>query len=219
MIVGSRNSALSAWFCRNDGAGESWTPFPNILPGSLPQVDALELADLDGDSDLDLLSAVVEGPLGPLTAIWWENPVDSTLSWTRHDLGPLTEFPNELRAVDVDRDGDLDVLSGSEHWWRNNGSSPPAWTARTLPGTSPGSIEAGDLDGDGDTDFAFVGRSLSAGWYENSFGEPGPDWIEHDILLSVGVPSYDFGVTLADFDLDGDLDIAAGVETRPAWNT
>ena len=215
LIVGSRNSALSAWFCRNEGAGASWALFPNILPPSLPQVDALELADIDGDSDLDLLSAVVEGALGPLTAIWWENPVDSTGSWARHDLGALAEFPNELRAVDVNGDGDLDVLSGSEHWWRNDGGSPPVWTARTLPGSSPGSIEVGDLDGDGDTDFAFVGRLLSAGWYENNSNAPGAVWIEHDILLSVGVPSYDFGVALADFDLDGDLDIAAGVETSP----
>lgn len=38
-------------------------------------------------------------------------------------------------AADLDRDGDLDVLSASNAdntiaWYENNGASPPAWTER-----------------------------------------------------------------------------------------
>lgn len=210
IVVGCESSVISAWYCSNDGAGASWSCFSGILPQGLEQVDALELADIDGDSDLDLLSAVVESPVGPLTAIWWENPVDSTTAWIRHDLGPLGEFPNDMRAVDINGDGDLDVLSGSEHWWRNDGGSPPVWTARTLPGSSPAAIEVGDLDRDGDTDLAFAKQASNAlGWYENDENGPGAIWIEHEILPHSNI--FDRDIALADIDLDGDLDLAAGV--------
>ena len=87
-------------------------------------------------------------------------------------------------ATDLDRDGDIDVLSargptGSYWnqivWYENDGDSLPSFFERLISGNSnwPFSLFAEDVDGDGDTDVLSASiRDNKIAWYENDGSFP-----------------------------------------------
>ena len=78
-----------------------------------------------------------------------------------------------MYAVDLDGDGDIDVLSASWNddkiaWYENDGSQ--SFTARIITSSADGasSVYAVDLDGDGDMDVLSASfRDDKIAWYEN----------------------------------------------------
>lgn len=127
-----------------------------------------------------------------------------------HPVGSATGV-RDIFAVDLDGDGDVDIVVGSEGdntvgWFANNGDG--TFGARNVISStfsSPDAVHAADLDGDGDLDVigaARVDRDFS--WWENDgSGVFGPEQLLHDNL---GEPS---DVIAADLDGDQDLDIIA----------
>ncbi len=142
-----------------------------------------------------------------------------------------------IQVVDLDGDGDLDVLltHGDTfddtivkpyhgiQWLENKGSFPfVEHTLADLPGVSR--AQAADLDGDGDLDivaaaFVAVGSDVdeaslpSLVWLEQT--RPGV-FVKH--TLETGHP-YHATLDLGDFDHDGDIDIVTGnfvFASRPA---
>ncbi len=135
-----------------------------------------------------------------------------------------------IELVDLDQDGDLDVLytngdtldsydlkpTHGVHWFENRGEFP--FAAHRIA-TLPGAMRAlpGDLDGDEDLDVvvaAYIPASLrrqpTARVTDTLMAleqtEPG---IFTGISLDGALPGY-MALELADFDGDGDLDIAGG---------
>ncbi|HEU0034472.1 MAG TPA: VCBS repeat-containing protein [Kofleriaceae bacterium] len=128
----------------------------------------VELADVDGDGNVDLLAANggdYASPGSPEPSRVWRNTGDWTATTGTHcadistqALGGMTGLSRTIRAGDLDGDGDLDVVTGGAYqtqlrlFVRDAG----AWTDATarLPQqpTSIGDVEFGDVDGDGDLD-------------------------------------------------------------------
>jgi hypothetical protein len=116
-----------AWF-ENDGHGE-WTRHMVQEEGAMRDFHSLAVADIDGDGDLDILSG--DGPLssGATRRVsLWENRAEAGArptsdQWVEH---VIAEKPcHELRAGDVDGDGDIDVClkpwtTGNEHVYLQN---------------------------------------------------------------------------------------------------
>src|SRR6185369_12026745 len=78
-------------------------------------------ADLDGDGDLDALSATSDNN----TIAWYENH-DNGSSFTPHPINTSASAAHCVAAADLDSDGDMDVLSASSGdntiaWYENNG--------------------------------------------------------------------------------------------------
>lgn len=126
-------------------------------------------ADLDGDGDMDVLSA---SPNDNKIA-WYENN-GSGIFDSQQIIDSDFERANSVIAVDLDNDGDIDVVASSQYaivWYENYGSGnfSSSREIETLNfNNAPASIFAADLDGDGDMDIISGSRRADKiNWYEN----------------------------------------------------
>ncbi len=179
----------------------------------------IDLADLDGDGDLDI--ALGTGSLGPGlqpigTVLWIENQGGGAFG------PPLTIDSAVSRdgvAMDVDEDGDLDLVWLSPQsqptpgilWSENQGagsfSPPQTLVAGPLVGTA---FRPVDFDGDGDEDLALFGTG-AVGFVEHLGGAT---WG----LVATPVPFVGvFGIDFGDLDGDGDLDVAGRGFDALSW--
>jgi hypothetical protein len=171
-------------------------------------------ADVDGDGDMDVLSASEDD----YKIAWYEN--NGLGGFTAHIVNT---FPmhgaRSVYAADVDGDGDMDVLSASElnlriSWYENDGSEN--FTTHTITASADGatSVYAADVDGDGDMDVLSASEyDNKIAWYENDGSE---GFTAHTITTSaLGARS----VYAADVDGDGDMDVlsASFADNRIAW--
>ena len=219
----------------NDGSGTLAIDFPAAYH---PSAASPALADVDGDADLDLLSTV--GGLGgpePVVPSIRRNDGAGTFGPTEV-IQPATPT-GELTAIvpsDVDGDGDVDVVAAfrgnggvnSLGTYLNDGSGTfglPA-TVSLAPvvteyWTAP-ELAAGDIDGDGDDDavvtdvgdvpspdgdvirstMALVAVNDGTGTFAAA-----PDAIDVGGITDIGRP---LDPVLADFDEDGNSDLAVG---------
>ena len=147
-------------------------PCPTEGPPRLA-AHAVCAADLDGDGDVDVLSASRNDD----TIAWYESDGASPPSWTTHTITTSANGAHGMFAVDVDGDGDVDVLSASQNddtiaWYENDDD----WTRHVISTAADGarSVFAIDVDGDGDVDALSASYSHdTVAWYENMDGSGG----------------------------------------------
>jgi len=180
-------------------------------------------ADIDGDDDMDLLSAAHYDD----DIIWWENLDGSGTLWTQHTIYTFFYCANSVYAEDIDGDGDIDVLGSCSGtidaeeeitWWENTDGSGTLWIPHVVDNYYPSvsSVYAADVDGDGDIDVlgsAFLSDDIT--WWEN-LNAIGTSWIERTID---GNFNCAFSVYASDIDGDGDIDVlgAAAVADDITW--
>ncbi|MEW5986607.1 MAG: FG-GAP-like repeat-containing protein [Chloroflexota bacterium] len=180
---------------------------------------ALDLADMDSDSDLDVLAVAYTGD----DLSWWENTAGDGTVWSEHVVADNYDGAHGVQAADIDGDGDLDVIGAADladdvTWWENTNGSATAWESRTIDGDLDGArtVYAADVEGDGDLDVVAGGYNADdVIWYDNTAGD-GSGWIKRTINDAFdGVHS----VTAADVDGDGDMDVlaAANLADDVAW--
>ena len=128
----------------------------------------IELADIDGDGDLDVLhtngDSLDTASLKPYHAVrWLEN--EGRFPFTSHEI---TQLPGAFKAVaaDIDGDGDLDIaatafplgtnfqeISSFDHLVVLEQTAPGQFARHSLHAPHGGvSLAAADFDGDGDVD-------------------------------------------------------------------
>ena len=208
-VVGTSEADGEVLWWRNDGGTPPvWTEF--AIDPNLPAANGIMTADMDLDGRIDVVVNAV-GTVNELS--WYRNVGGDPIVWTKHTVDPLWINCYELAVADVNLDGRPDVVAASMNdktvaWWENVAGSPPTWTKHVVDSNFDGAhcAKAADVDGDGDMDFvAIAGVADEVAWWRNDGGTP-TVWTKHVIRTGyTGGRSVD----VADFDHDGDLDIAA----------
>lgn len=172
----------------------------------------LDLADVDWDGDLDVVVSSYSNSTFTGSLIWYEN--SSTIPLTRHeiDISAPAEF-RDVKAIDIDRDGDVDVLTkvgATIRWYDNDGSQN--FVPRTIGDSNYSALIVGpaDMDGDGDTDVVVALNDFSDStivWYENDGNQ---NFAPRTVFGEVMIVS---GIATGDMDHDGDLDLAAALSS------
>jgi hypothetical protein len=168
-----------AWYKNSGGVPAVWTPYTITTTAS--GVSSIFAVDLDGDGQVDVLSAITSDD----TIAWYKNGGGTPVVWTPLTISTTADGPHKVFASDVDGDGRLDVLSASTlddkiAWYRNGGGVPVVWTAHPVSTTADGawSVYAADLDGDGRMDvLSASAHDNKIAWYRNlmcSRGSSGP---------------------------------------------
>ena len=253
LIIGKENGTFLYWESLAISSETPQTPLTPDTPDSFPQTFTLqeadnpfsnldigdgatpELADIDGDGDLDLVSGNEDaeiryfrnddGVFNSQTGA--ANPFDTV------DVGGFLIDDSAVAIADYDRDGDLDLVAVSErsrddgeyfYFQNNNGSySQLSGTSNPINNLSPINSTlkptAVDWDSDGDSDLVVTSGGFVR-YFENNDGTL-QEVIERnnpfrffnlaeddsDAPLNIGSET---ALSFFDFDNDGDLDLFAG---------
>jgi hypothetical protein len=217
VLAGSDSSHKIAWYENTDGSG-SFGP-EQVISSAANGVQSIFAVDVDGDGDTDIVSAADQYPSDKIT---WHANTDGLGSFGSQQLiSTAVHYPTSVFAVDVDGDGDIDVVSASEYdnkiaWYENTdgmGDFGPQKVMSDLP-DRPRSVFAADVDGDGDTDVLSASwNDDTIAWYENTDGLGWPQ-----LVISTSADRAQ-SVFAADLDGDGDIDAlsASEYDDKIAW--
>ena len=216
VVAASRNDDTVAWY-KNTGSGVFAGPL--VISTVADGARSVVAADLDDDGDLDVVAASSEDD----TIAWYENDGAGAFSGPLGISTVVGVTPQSVSAADLDRDGDLDVLSAARvgerfAWHENSDGQGLAWLTHEIPvlGSEPRSIHAVDMDGDGDVDLVTTSFSdHRVSWIENQDGE-GSLWIQHTLTTAAAGAEW---AHAADVDQDGDADVlsASFFDDAIAW--
>ena len=208
-------SDIVVWYENLDGLGTFSSV--NQISNQTDGVVSVDAADLDGDGDMDVLSASwVDGKIA-----WYEN-IDGLGSFGPQQIITINS-PKDVIAVDIDGDGDMDVLvaatAADKLLWFENIDGEGNFGAEHLITTLADGVEtifSIDIDGDGDMDVlsGLPGVNI-IDWYENldGIGNFGPQQI-----ISTNIDAV-FQIFATDLDNDGDADVlsASSADNKVAW--
>jgi hypothetical protein len=200
----SHGDSTVTWY-ENDGARPpKFTK--RIVATEVYYARSVYAADLDGDGDLDLISAAQNSD----EVAWYENLRGQPLKFKKWLITKSADGVQHVHADDIDGDGDIDVLSASEFdrkiaWYENQGGAPPSFAERVIDTNAPGAhaLYTADADGDGDKDlFAAVEYANAFFWYENNGQRP--TVLTKHVIYDQAVAAH--STYAADLDGDGDLE-------------
>lgn len=201
-----------------EGGSMSWTYDSN--PGSWNAVTA---ADVNLDGKMDVVAGTGSNGVHAWTG---DGGVGGSIVWTdsSEDLPASGNFWG-VKVGDINHDGKPDIVCGAYDGgvraWTGNGLTgaaslwTDAYTGTGLPASGVyGAVDLGDVNNDGNLDIVSTSLYDSLGvrvWLGN--GGAGGSMVWTEAFTGLDTSSNRFlGVSLADVDNDGDLDIFAAHE-------
>ena len=220
-------------YFQNPGKNIRTTSWERVIPpvtldrGSYIRVF---FADFNSDGHLEVTSAN-KGSQSPnsktaksLHPISWFGISGDPLSgdnWTEHELARVI-IPENSRPVDLDGDGDLDIIGASRGeerimWFENMGEPSIVFKEHDIVVKKNGNpfpvqgvnIDFEDFNSDGRLDILICDRPVrnNIGWLEQP-PDPSGDWIFNQI--GTVNPDQLIGIVVADINSDGNPDIMTG---------
>lgn len=202
VIVCSGNSDKIMWFENLDGTGD----FGNArtLTSNADGVHSIFAIDINGDNCIDVVSA----NYSENKIVWYKNLTNgnfSSITISNDVVHPVSVF-----STDIDGDGDMDVLSASSYdskiaWYENIDGLGNFSTQKTISSDviSAVSVNACDIDGDGDMDVLSASHSNGEiGWYENIDGLG-----SFSSIKTISFSDNVIDILAVDIDGDNDMDV------------
>lgn len=232
LLVASFGDDTIAWY-RNDGLSPPGFE-RHIVSTDADGAFSVFAADVDGDDDVDILSASNNDD----RIAWYENVMGEEMApdgeeFIEHIITVDALGARSVFAADMDGDGDMDVLSASFDdntiaWYENDGDEqePVVFTGHVISTSAFGaqSVYAANIDDHGDIDVVTASANDDTiSWFRNLLVQPeDPEdppvriFTEYVIDLSARFARYAFA---ADMDNDLDLDVVSvsSSNNRVAW--
>ena len=218
-------------YFENPGAKGRAALWKRVIPASTADRGSyirVFLADFDGDGRPEVVAANKGGQNPPRGTTethpvsWFavpDDPLDGH-AWVEHELARVI-VPINSQPVDLDGDGDLDVVAGSRmerriFWFENVSDDEIAFVEHRIE-VGPEAVVTGfnmdfaDLSGDGRIDIAIRDERNGLSWLEQP-ADPAARWRPHTI--GGLAPDRLVGFVLTDINGDGRLDAFSGAYSQ-----
>ena len=221
LVTANRGAkTLTAYLQRLDGTFPATADFV-LGGGSLVDPDAVALADLDGDGDVDIACA----DFGSNRVALFHRAPDGSFPAAPDALlgsSAATKGPAMLLAADLDGDGRIDLVTANTTG--NNLTiffQQPSGAFHALPDLTLGAtgqtdgpvvVAAGDLNGDGNLDLACANQAGNSVTIFFASG-PGTFAAAPSLVLTHASLQGPTSLCLEDVDRDGSCDVVCGCST------
>ncbi len=183
---------------------------PVVISSASPGTFFMVVSDLDQDGDSDIVVASSAND----SVTWYENSGATGEVWIPHLVSSVADGVVRVRVADIDRDGDLDVVSASTlddklRWHENLLGNGLYWNDHSVGVEIDGiiGIVVEDFDQDLDWDVAAVSNlDNKVLWFENTTGDASDGMIHVIQTSALGA----FTLEKGDLDGDGDIDLISG---------
>lgn len=209
ILAAAKQDDRIVWFENLDGLGDFGTQqIISTLTNGAISVSAI---DLDGDDDMDVLSA----SFSDNKVAWYEN-IDGLGTFGPQQIISNTALSvRDAYAADLDGDGDMDVLAAEAAedkvlWFENTDGLGTFGPEQVITSNVNGvlSVYAIDIDGDNDMDVLSASPSDDkVAWYENTDGL-GNFGVQQIISSTADAVR---SISSVDIDNDGDMDVLCAI--------
>ncbi len=199
------------WYENLDGQGTFGTGSPLQIPSGARSFHT-KIADIDNDGKMDVI-VTFKFQTQTTRVMWYKN-----LGNGQFDAGTIIiqddDFPQEFEIDDIDGDGDLDIVIGTNifnrlSWFENTDGQGTFSAAKPIGSFDASTLRLmlGDINGNGFldivADIATTTFDDSLVWFENLDGEG--NFSEARIIVSE--MSNNTWFSIVDIDNDGDQDL------------
>ena len=217
-------SDWSICWLENTSDGADWIMHVIHANSNEYYISCIGAIDIDDDNLIDIVMSW-DNPGAEI--VWFKNPGISTQNpWQMHIIDP-NGHPARFETVDVDLDGDPDVIGIASKvgmwdtvvWWENFAQGT-YWSKYEIDDEQyfNGKVVAADLTGNSYIDLACYRIVESNNWELIRYRQDGQYWVESTIS-SIGCSD---GLTVGNINSDGDLDLVAyegiyGEDSELVW--